>query len=103
MVLNLKHACPVTNGRLLFLNGSNCQEQQTGLFKINPALVVLQQKKADHNLESGLTHFPRIKEGITEIFAPVWNFMDLRGKSGGAWAARTPDHLIKSQMLYQLS
>jgi hypothetical protein len=24
-------------------------------------------------------------------------------KSGGAWAARTPDHLIKSQMLYQLS
>ena len=22
---------------------------------------------------------------------------------GGPWAARTPDHLIKSQMLYQLS
>jgi hypothetical protein len=28
---------------------------------------------------------------------------DEKEKNGGAWAARTPDHLIKSQMLYQLS
>ena len=31
------------------------------------------------------------------------NSEERKEKSGGAWAARTPDHLIKSQMLYQLS
>jgi hypothetical protein len=29
---------------------------------------------------------------IRDVYA-----IDMEGKSGGAWAARTPDHLIKSQ------